>query len=144
MPKIPMVYVASSWKNDKHPDSVDQIRAAGFQVYDYRTADAFSWRDIDPDWDLWTPSQTIDFLDDPIAHATYAVDKKALDECDALVLLEPAGKSSHLEAGFVAGTRRGKLVIIVLAKEEPELMYKMADKLVLTQGALKVMEEVFT
>ena len=46
---------------------------------------------------------------------------------DACVLVLPCGRSAHTEAGWMAG--HGKKVVVYIPKmEEPELMYKLFDK----------------
>ena len=43
------------------------------------------------------------------------------------MLVLPCGRSAHTEAGWMAG--RGKKVVVYIPKmEEPELMYKLFDK----------------
>ena len=56
--------------------------------------------------------------------------------CEAAVLVLPAGKSGHLELGFMAGMGRKTYV---LYQEEPErwdLMYKFADGVFIDQDEL--------
>ena len=51
----------------------------------------------------------------------------ALEWADACVLVLPCGRSAHTEAGWMAG--RGKKVVVYIPKmEDPELMYKLFDK----------------
>ena len=51
----------------------------------------------------------------------------ALEWADACVLVLPCGRRAHTEAGWMAG--RGKKVVVYIPKmEEPELMYKLFDK----------------
>ncbi|MBA7622906.1 hypothetical protein ES703_30293 [subsurface metagenome] len=56
-------------------------------------------------------------------------DRKWLDWCNCLILLMPAGKSAHLEAGYAKG--HGKLFYIFwmgdLPKGEFDNMYQFAD-----------------
>ena len=130
------VYVASSWRNERQPEVVRAIRAAGHQVYDFRNPNAgileldqgFHWSDIDPEWQTWSPSQFINALDHPLALGGYDRDYAALETADAVVLVMPCGRSAHLELGF--GVGRGKASIILLSDGEPELMYKMVPNLV--------------
>lgn len=45
------------------------------------------------------------------------------------MLVLPCGRSAHTEAGWMAG--RGKKVVVYIPKmEEPELMYKLFDRVV--------------
>jgi hypothetical protein len=52
-------------------------------------------------------------------------DMGAPGECDALVMVQPCGRSAALELGWAAGA--GKRTIVLLADGEPELMLKMAN-----------------
>ena len=130
------VYVASSWRNERQPEVVRAIRAAGHQVYDFRNPNeeivepdqGFHWSDIDPEWQTWSPSQFTNALDHPLALGGYDRDYAALESADAVVLVMPCGRSSHLELGF--GVGMGKTSIILLSDGEPELMYKMVPNLV--------------
>jgi hypothetical protein len=123
------IYVASSWRNASQPDVVSALRALGHEVYDFRHpapgTDGFSWAEIDPNWQQWSPEQFREALDHPIATGGFGLDMTALEACDVCVLVMPCGRSAHLEAGWAAGA--GKRVIILLADGEPELMYRMAE-----------------
>ncbi len=46
---------------------------------------------------------------------------------DAVVLVNPCGRSAHLELGWGMGSR--KLTLILLSDGELELMYRLADHL---------------
>ncbi len=68
-------------------------------------------------------------LQHPIACRGFRVDMKSLRDCDACVLVQPCGRSAHLEAGIVIGA--GKPVIVyVLERMEPELMLAAASAIV--------------
>jgi len=49
---------------------------------------------------------------------------------DACVLVMPCGRSAHLEAGYFVGAN--KRLVILIDDGEPELMYKLADKVYIT------------
>lgn len=134
------VYLASSWRNQHQPVVLAALRAAGFEVYDFRHPTAgdngFSWKQIDPNYskeaiperyaDAYSAEWLRGMLAHPIAQAGFTHDLNAMRWADACVLLLPSGMSAHLEAGWFAGA--GKRVA-VLAPEirEPELMYKCFD-----------------
>ena len=123
------VYVASSWRNRTQPLVVETLRAWGHEVYDFRHPSpdnhGFRWLEIDQCWEAWQPLEFIRALSHPIAKAGFAEDMSALRAADAVVLLMPCGKSSHLELGWAAGA--GKPTAILLDGPcEPELMYKLA------------------
>lgn len=131
------VYVASSWRNPVQPDVVALLRARGHEVYDFREPrpgeHGFSWHDLDPTLprgpaDLrLAPRRIVEMLADPVADAGFASDMDALRWCDACVLLLPCGRSAHLEAGWAAGA--GKFTVGLMAAGEPDLMWKMLDRL---------------
>src|SRR5437667_8345730 len=123
------VYVASSWRNERQPEVVAALRAADYEVYDFRHSGyhdtGFHWSEIDSHWKEWTPEQFRASLIHPIAQRGYKTDFEALRNCDACVLVMPCGRSAHLELGWAAGN--GKFTGILLADGEPELMYSMVD-----------------
>lgn len=48
---------------------------------------------------------------------------------DTCVLVLPCGRSAHTEAGWFAG-RGLKTIVYMPGKQEPELMYKLFDRVV--------------
>lgn len=126
------IYVASSWRNQLQPGIVEELRSAGHEVYDFRNPpegrDGFHWSEIDPAWLDWTPEAFREGLKHPLAVEGYGSDKMGMDWAEACVLLMPCGRSAHLEAGFMAG--EGKpVIVLMLSKSEPELMYKLLEGL---------------
>ena len=57
--------------------------------------------------------------------AGFQKDMDALRRCDAVVAVQPFGRSASLELGWACGA--GKFTILLLADGEPELMVKMCD-----------------
>lgn len=131
------VYVASSWRNYQQPDVVEALRKAGHEVYDFRHPHmgpgrrgvGFQWSAIDPNWQLWSPAQFIEALEDQRAIDGCSSDLAGLMWADACVLVMPCGRSAHLELGYMLGA--GKLGIVLLSDGEPELMYRLAHHLCL-------------
>lgn len=125
-----MIYVASSWRNARYPSVIERLRSEGFDFYDFRHPtegdDGFSWREVDPAWESWSPDRFATMLDHPVARRGFDSDMRALHAADVVLLVMPCGRSAHLEAGFGIGA--GKLGIILLDEKpaEPELMYRMA------------------
>lgn len=122
------IYVASSWRNERQPEVVEALRAAGHEVYDFKNPapgdNGFHWTEVDGGWQSWTPETFRNALNHPVAQTGFKKDMDALEQCDACVLVMPCGRSAHLEAGYAIGA--GKPTAILLADGEPELMYKMA------------------
>lgn len=128
--KINKIYVASSWRNEHYTEVVERLREAEFNVYDFRNPPSgdpgFKWSNIDPEYMQWTVHRYRYMLTHPLAERQFKNDIKAMESCDACVIVLPCGRSAHTEAGWFAG--RGKRVIAYIPeKQEPELMYKLFD-----------------
>jgi hypothetical protein len=122
------IYVASSWRNADQPWVVHKLRAHGHEVYDFRHHERFNkgfhWSHIDPDWKNWSMGQFRSQLGHELAVLGFNSDFDAMKWADTCVLVQPCGRSAHLEAGYFVGA--GKTLIILLSDGEPELMYSMA------------------
>lgn len=127
------IYVASSWRNPYQPEVVRRLLEAGHEVYDFRNPVAnpggFHWSDISEDWQEWDVESYISNLDHPIARKGFKADFDAMLWADTCVLVLPCGRSAHTEAGWFAG-KGLKTIVYIPEKQEPELMYKIFDKVV--------------
>lgn len=128
------IYVASSWKNKEHEAVVAFLRSQGHFVYNYREP-GFGWSSIDPNWRSWTLPQYIQALDHPLAKKGFKMDMEALKAADVCVLLHNSGRSAHLEAGYAAC--HSSLIVFLEEGQEADLMYEMAQALVMDYSELK-------
>lgn len=124
------LYVASSWRNSYQPAVVWDLRDAGHEVYDFRKpapdSNGFSWSEIDPHWQKWTPERFVKNLSGEIAERGFRHDYEAMKNADACVLVLPCGRSAHLEAGWFTGKGKPLFVLMPPDGQEPELMYLLA------------------
>ncbi|MHA1574432.1 MAG: hypothetical protein ACTSX8_10610 [Alphaproteobacteria bacterium] len=126
------IYLATSWRNPEQPVYVDKLLTRSHEVYDFRNPrpgdTGFRWSQIDPDWGDWAPHEFIKGLDHAVAMEGFDLDLEAMNWADVFVMLNPCGRSAHLEAGWAVGA--GKPLAIVLDKGRgggnPELMYRLA------------------
>lgn len=126
------IYVASSWRCPDQPAVVQALRDAGHEVYDFRNppeATGFAWSEIDPEWLDWTVDSYRDKLGHPRAVQGFASDFDAMQWADTFVLVLPCGRSAHLELGWAVGQGKRTAILLSQDKFEPELMYRMVDKL---------------
>lgn len=139
------IYVASSWRNARQPDVVRFLRSLGHDVYDYRNPapgeHGFSWSEIDPRWERWTPDQHVEALRHPVAVHGFNRDMTALRECDVCVLVLPCGRSAHLELGWAAGAGKTTYVLEI-DPTEPDLMYAMCDWICTSLDQLRALLEI--
>jgi len=138
------IYLASSWRNKYHTEVYSSLINAGALVYNFKSSlahedggpvpTAFSWAEIDANWQNWSQSQYISKLThSPRAQQGFMGDFRGMEWADTCVLLMPCGRSAHIEAGYMKG--RGKRLVIYYHKEEaegfePDLMYLLADHIV--------------
>lgn len=64
-----------------------------------------------------------------MAEKGFKADMDAMLWADTCVLVLPCGRSSHTETGWFAG-RGLKTIVYMPGKQEPELMYKLFDRVV--------------
>jgi nucleoside 2-deoxyribosyltransferase len=109
---------------------------AGHQVYNFRDPQwAFSWGQVNMPSMPTAAQQREILLTHPRAAQGFVNDFRGMLWADVCVLLLPAGRSAHLEAGYCAGA--GRHVIAYLRDgEEPDLMNLLMHKLVTTDQEL--------
>jgi hypothetical protein len=126
---IKSIYVIGSLRNPNIPEVAEAIRArTGIDVFD-------DWHAFGPEsddhwqrYETYRGSSYYEALRGRAARNAYSFDKHHLDRSDAAVLVLPAGKSAHLEIGYMVG--QGKRTF-VLFPEEPErwdVMYQFVDE----------------
>ena len=110
------IYLIGALKNEKIPEIANALeKATGHEVFD-------SWFSPGPDADdYWRDYEKVrgrnykEALNGYAAQHIFHFDKRNLDDSAAAVIVYPAGKSAHLEAGYMIG--RGKPVYLLLDKE---------------------------
>lgn len=118
------IYVIGSLRNPEIPKIAATLREYGHEVFDDWWA---AGPKVDDYWQRYEQARGRTYaeaLAAPIAGHNFYFDKEWLDWADCGILVAPAGKSAHLEIGYLAG--QGKQTHIMLP-EEPErwdLMYK--------------------
>ena len=131
------LYVIGSLKNENIPIIGNELREMGFDVFD-------DWWSPGPEADdFWRNHQKIKNLTYGQALKGYAAkhifefDKSHLDRCDISVLVMPAGKSCHLELGYMVG--KGKKCYVLFDKEPDrwDIMYGFATDVFFRLDELK-------
>lgn len=123
------LYVASSWRNTKHPEVVRRLHEEGHDVYDFRNPapgnNGFCWSQCDPHPPSeWSIEDYRRVLQSKRAQEGFGLDMAALETCDACVLVLPCGRSAHLELGWAVGAGK-RAFVLCESVDEPELMYLM-------------------
>jgi hypothetical protein len=122
------IYIASSWKNEAKAKVLASLLLLwGHEVDCFCDASTgryvFHFSEVGPVDQI----DAISFLQDERVQKAFIEDKKHIDWSDAVVMLHPCGKSSHLEAGYAKGS--GKLLFMIgdFPKGEFDVMYGFAD-----------------
>lgn len=120
------IYLIGSLRNDAVPRVAEVLRIAGWDVFD-------DWYSAGPEADdYWQRYETNrghtyrEALRGYAADHVFKFDRTHLDRCDVGLLILPAGKSGHLELGYMIG--RGKPGYILLDKtpDRFDVMYRFA------------------
>lgn len=118
------IYLIGSLRNPEIPKIGNALREFGYDVFD----DWFAGGKIaDDEWQAYEDSRGHTFsqaLKGYAAKHVFEFDKHHLDRCDIGVLVMPAGKSGHLELGYMAGQAKKTYVLFDEAPKRYDVMYQ--------------------
>lgn len=116
------IYLIGSLENPEIPTIANQLRAAGYNVFDDWFA---AGPDADKKWREYEERRGRSYkqaLKGEAARNVFNFDKTHLEQSDIAVLAMPAGRSGHLELGWMLG--RGKPGYILLDSNPEEAKKK--------------------
>ncbi len=121
-------FVSSRWRNrDEVLDLVAKMRAKGRSVYCFLESDYNAERlRQDPEVEMEGFESTPDWRNDAFVRGVFERDMRGLKDSERLVMLLPAGKSCHIEAGVAWGM--GKECILIGEQEKAESLYLIFAK----------------
>jgi hypothetical protein len=134
------IYLASSWKNQEVLIGLAAVlRRHGHEVDCFCDASTgryvFHWSEMLTSEDKSRSElDAITFLQDERSQRAFAEDKRWIDWAEAVVLVLPAGRSAHLEAGYAKGQGKRLVVLGQFPPGEFDVMYGFADAL--TRGPI--------
>lgn len=124
-----LIYLVGALKNPQIPHVTNYLSGLGFEVFS-------DWWAASEDADDWLrdyyKSRGYNYkqtLNSYAAQHIFTFDKRHLDRADIGVMLMPAGKSGHLELGYLIG--RGKPGYILFDKEPDrvDIMHNFATEI---------------
>lgn len=131
-----MIYLIGSMRNPRIPELAEVLRENGHEVFD-------DWHCVGPRADdHWTEYEKYrgrsykDAMDGPHVWNVFNFDKNHLDASDTAVLVMPAGKSAHLELGYVIGSGKRGFVYFDGEPERWDIMYRFATGLCFSEAEL--------
>lgn len=131
------IYLIGSLRNPVIPYLAKEIREkTGHEVFD-------DWHYAGPETDdWWMKDEKIrgrtfkQALEGAHAEDVFNFDKRNLDTSNACVLVCPAGKSSHIELGYMIGKGKPSFILLDKEPERFDLMVKFTTEIFYTKEAL--------
>jgi len=125
-----LAYLIGSLRNPEIPALGVKLREAGLEIFD-------DWMSPGPEADDWwkkyEQARGHNYqaaLKGWAATHVYEFDKFHLDRSDVAILVLPAGRSCHLELGYMIGKGKKGYILLPDVTEEDlrwDIMYKFAD-----------------
>ena len=121
------IYLIGSLRNENVPIVGDKIRGQGFDVFDEwysagRIADD-SFKDYFKQRGISYPEALKSYA----ARHIFEFDRRHLDRCDGAVLVCPAGRSGHMELGYMVGRNKPTFVLMDSDEDRWDLMYQFTN-----------------
>lgn len=124
-PRKPSIYLIGSLRNPVIREIANTLRSRGHVVFDDWHASGPHADDIWRDYEKQRGRTYLEALKGSFARNAFNYDKQHLQEADVAILVAPAGKSGHLELGYMIG--QGKRGYILLdSPDRWDMMYLFA------------------
>ena len=122
-------FIACRWRNrDNVLDLADKLRVKGKSVYTcFDGEQSLADKEKDPEEAMQEFEATQNWESDENIRKIFDTDMNALRNSQNLILLLPAGKSAHIEAGAAYGM--GKHCILIGEQKEAESNYLIFNEL---------------
>lgn len=121
------IYLIGSLRNEQVPVVGDRLRAEGFYVFDQWYSAGKIADDAFKEYFQGRGVSYSDALQSYAAKHIFSFDKFHLDRCDSAVLVLPAGRSGHLELGYMAGCNKPTYVLMDNDEDRWDLMYQFTN-----------------
>jgi len=124
---IVVIYLIGSLRNPTIPTIAATLRTAGYDVFDDWYA---AGPTADDTWQAYETGRGHDYsqaLQGYAAKHVYQFDLTHLKRTDVGVLALPAGKSGHLELGYLIGLGKPGYILLDKQPERFDVMYQFAD-----------------
>jgi len=123
---IKSIYIIGSLRNPEVVQFANELELQGFEAF----AD---WQSPGPDADDflrdYSKARGRDYKQTLQSHAArhiFEFDLHHIKRCDAAIMLMPAGKSGHLELGYVRGLGKPGYILFDKEPERVDVMYQFA------------------
>jgi len=122
------VFIASPWRNREAVQKLsEELAKRGVEVYSFLQSGSNLSTGLSITEELKTFGEAlVNWESDPNIKKIFDSELEGLKNSDMVILLQPAGHSSLLEAGI--GYGMGKAVITIGPIEQPEVFYLVCEK----------------
>ena len=130
------IYLIGSLRNPRIPVLAEDLRSRGWEVFDDWHA---AGPEADDHWQRYEEARGHDYITALAGYAAnhvWAYDKAHLDRASRGVLVLPAGKSGHLELGYMIGQGKPGYILLDKEPERYDVMYRFADAVCETDDEL--------
>jgi hypothetical protein len=125
-----LIYLVGSLRNPSIPEIAKVLRANGHDVFDDWYAAGPEADDIWQRYEIQRGRSYVEALRAPHAQEVFHFDKTHLDRADVGVMAMPAGKSGHLELGYLIGQRKPGFILMDKEPERWDVMLAFATAVV--------------
>ena len=130
------LYLIGALANPRVPLIAKNLRAQGVRVFDdwksaYKDADQILW-----DYYKERGFNYREVINSPAARNIWEFDKENLERSHGCLLVWPAGKSAHLELGYMAGLGRWTGILLDGTPDRADIMHGLADHIFLDEVEL--------
>lgn len=136
---IRSLYIIGSLRNREVIQVGNKLRENGIEGFDDWISPG---EEADDKWKEYSEARGqnyIEALNSWAARHVFEFDKHHLDRCDGAILVCPAGKSCHLEFGYVIGTGKPGFVLLD-TPDRWDVMYQFATGLYISED--KMIEDI--
>jgi hypothetical protein len=130
-----VIYIIGSLRNPRIPEVGRELRRLGHEVFDDWFAAGPLADDAWKEYEQSLGRNYAEALDGAAADHVFSFDKRHLDAAEGAVLVAPAGKSAHLELGYMVGQGK-RTAVLIDSPDRWDVMYKFADAVVFTISEL--------
>jgi nucleoside 2-deoxyribosyltransferase len=123
---MPVIYLIGSLRSPRVPETAAKLREAGYEVFDDWYAAGPEADDYWQQYEVNRGHNFIQALDGFAAYHVWEYDRYHLNRADIGVLVMPAGKSGHLELGYMIGSGKPCYILLEKEPERYDVMYRFA------------------
>ena len=130
------IYIIGALKNRAIMELANELRTAGFDAFD-------DWLTPGPEADSflleYEKKRGRNYKEALKGHAAqhcFTFDKKHIDRCAMAVMVMPAGKSGHLELGYVIGQGKKGYILFDQEPDRMDIMYNFATDIFFSREEL--------